>query len=65
MSSEIFTSCVKQVDRKMIAEGRKIALIVDNCPAHTHVEGLEAVKLLFFPPVFGVQEFHRKVKQMQ
>ena len=34
----------------MIAEGRKIALIVDNCPAHPHVEGLEAVELVFLPP---------------
>ena len=50
MNSEIFTNWVKHLDRTMIAEGRKIALIVDNCPAHPHVEGLEAVKLVFLPP---------------
>ena len=34
----------------MIAEGRKITMIVDNCPAHPHVEGLQAVELFFLPP---------------
>ena len=34
----------------MIAEGRKITMIVDNCPAHPHVEGLQAVELIFLPP---------------
>ena len=50
MNSEIFTSWVKHLDRTMIAKGRKIALIVDNCPAHPYVEGLEAVELVFLPP---------------
>ena len=31
-------------------EGRKITMIVDNCPAHPHVEGLQAVELIFLPP---------------
>ena len=32
----------------MIAEGRKITMIVDNC--HPHVEALQAVQLIFLPP---------------
>ena len=50
MDSDIFTRWVKELDRKMIAEGRKITMIVDNCPAHPHVEGLQAVELIFLPP---------------
>ena len=49
MDSDIFTRWLKELDRK-IAEGRKITMIVDNCPAHPHVEGLQAVELIFLPP---------------
>ena len=50
MDSDIFTRWLKELDRKMIAEGRKITVIVDNCPAHPHVEGLQAVELILLPP---------------
>ena len=50
MDSDIFTRWLKELDRKMIAEGRKITMIVDNCPAHPHVEGLQAVELISLPP---------------
>ena len=50
MDSDIFTRWLKELDRKMIAERRKITMIVDNCPAHPHVEGLQAVELIFLPP---------------
>ena len=50
MDSDIFTPWLKELDRKMIAEGRNITVIVDNCPAHPHVEGLQAVELIFLPP---------------
>ena len=50
MDSDIFTRWLKELDRKMIAEGRKITMIVDYCPAHPHVEGLQAVELIFLPP---------------
>ena len=50
MDSDIFTRWLKELDRKMIAEGRKITMIVDDCPAHPHVEGLQGVELIFLPP---------------
>ena len=34
MDSEIFTEWVKQLDRKFLVQNRKVAFIVDNCPAH-------------------------------
>ena len=39
-----------QIDNKFVAEGRKIALIVDNCPAHPNINKLQAVGLIFLPP---------------
>ena len=50
MESEIFTSWVKHLDRLMIAQGRKVVLIVDNCLAHPHIVGLEVVELVYFHP---------------
>ena len=34
MDGDLFTEWVKELDRKFAAQDRKIALIVDNCPAH-------------------------------
>ena len=50
MDSEIFTDWVKQLDRTFHAKSRKLALIVDNCPAHPHIPGLVAIDLIFLPP---------------
>lgn len=49
MTSEIFSECVKKLEKKMFRKKRKIALIVDNCPAHPD-SGLKAVELVFMPP---------------
>eukprot|EP00794_Sanderia_malayensis_P001774 gene1774-biopygen1618 len=50
MDGSLFTEWVKEIDRKFAAEGRKIALIVDNCPAHPTIDSLQAVELIFLPP---------------
>ena len=50
MDSDIFTGYVKKLDAKFETEGRKIVLIIDNCPAHPEVTGLKAVELVFLPP---------------
>ncbi|KAM3319815.1 hypothetical protein P3S67_007015 [Capsicum chacoense] len=45
----LFREYVQQLDAKM--DGRKILLIVDNCPAHPkNVEDLRNVELFFLPP---------------
>ena len=41
---------VRELDRTFMGEGRKDALIVDNCVAHPHIEGLKAIQLVFLPP---------------
>ena len=47
MDSEIFTEWIKQLDRKFLAQNRKVAFIVDNCPAHPHVPDLTVIDLIF------------------
>ena len=50
MSGELFEEWVRELDRKFFVAKRKIALIIDNCTAHPHVENLEWVELIFLPP---------------
>ena len=49
MGGNLFTEWVRQLDNKFVAEGRKIALIIDNCPAHPRIDNLQAVELIFLP----------------
>ncbi|XP_054709194.1 tigger transposable element-derived protein 6-like [Uloborus diversus] len=51
MTSDIFEECISKLDRKMRDQNRKIALLVDNCPAHPNVSSkLSNVNLIFLPP---------------
>ena len=50
MDSQIFEEWVRKLDRTFRMEGRKIALLIDNCPAHPSVSDLTNVQLVFLPP---------------
>lgn len=50
MTSEIWEKSIKQLDRQFSRKGRKIALVIDNCSAHSKVANLEAIELVFLPP---------------
>ena len=50
MTAELFEEWVRELDRKFSAAKRKIALIIDNCTAHPHVEQLASIELIFLPP---------------
>lgn len=50
MTSEIFKQWLVKLDKKFQNQNRKVAMIVDNCPAHPNVKGLKAIKLVFLPP---------------
>ena len=50
MTSEIFTDWLKKLDQRLKRQKRKIAMVVDNSPAHPHVRGLQCVELIFLPP---------------
>ena len=50
MDSTLFEEWVCELDVKFQKENRKIALIIDNCPAHPTIADLSNVKLIFLPP---------------
>ena len=41
---------LRELDRKFEMRGGKVAMIVNNCPAHLEVSGLKAINLQFLPP---------------
>ena len=50
MDSILFEEWVREVDRRFTKEGRKIVLLVDNCPAHRSIDNLVSTELIFLPP---------------
>ena len=50
MGGILFEEWALELDRNFLSEGRKVALVIDNCPAHPHIENLKAIKLFFLPP---------------
>ena len=44
----LFEEWVRELDRKFLSEGRNVALVIDNCPAHPHIENPKAIKLFFY-----------------
>ena len=50
MDSTLFEEWVRELDMKFQKENRKIALIIDSCPAHPTTADLSNVKLIFLPP---------------
>ena len=50
MDRTLFEEWLRELDRKFDMQGRKIVLVVDNCPAHPDVSRLKAINLQFLPP---------------
>ena len=46
----LFSDYARRLDAKFHVEGRKVALIIDNSPAHPNIDNLKAVELVFLPP---------------
>ena len=50
MVSDLFTKWLTKLDKQYQRAGRKVAMVIDNCPAHPNVQtSLEAMKLIFLP----------------
>lgn len=49
MTMAIFENWLREEDARFTRQGRKVVLIVDNCPAHGQVEGLKSISLEFLP----------------
>ncbi|XP_012938262.1 tigger transposable element-derived protein 4 [Aplysia californica] len=50
MTGEIFESWVRQLDNRFGRENRKVALFMDDCPAHPDIDNLSAITLVRLPP---------------
>jgi hypothetical protein len=50
MLGDVFESWLRDFDRDMDRQDRKVLLFIDNCSAHPDISDLKAVKLVFFPP---------------
>ena len=51
MVSDLFSSWLTKLDAKFVREKRKVAMVVDNCPAHPNIQcNLRAIKLVSLPP---------------
>lgn len=48
--ADIFEKEVRSWDEELTKKGRKIVLLLDNCNAHPHVQGLKSIRLVFLPP---------------
>ena len=49
MDSQIFEEWVRKLDQAFRMEGRKIVLLIDNCPVHLSVFDVTNVQLVFLP----------------
>jgi transposase-like protein len=50
MTSELFSNWLCDLNKKCKRQKRKIALVIDNCPAHPNLANLSHIKLVFLPP---------------
>ena len=49
MTSQLFEEWLKKLDKQFSTQKRKIAMVVDNCPAHPKIDDLKAIELIFLP----------------
>jgi len=50
LDSQLFEGWAREQDRKFEHEGRKVALVVDKCPANLEVANLKAINLVLLLP---------------
>ena len=50
MDGKLFEEWLRELDKKFAFEGRNVAFVIDNYPAHPHFDNLKAIKLYFLPP---------------
>ena len=50
MDGMIFEEWLRELDQTFKRQGRKIIMIVDNCPAYPEIKGLKSIDLQFLPP---------------
>ena len=46
----LFEEWVRKLDSSFRAQSRKVALLIDNCPAHPEIKNLTNINLILLPP---------------
>nr|XP_015913217.2 tigger transposable element-derived protein 4-like [Parasteatoda tepidariorum] len=74
MTTMIWERHIRKLDSQFSRQKRKVALIVDNCTAHSQPESLKAIEIVFLPPNVTallqpldqgiIRDFKRKYKKM-
>ena len=41
---------MQELDTKFLPKGKSVALVINNCPAHPHIENWKSIKLFFLSP---------------
>ena len=49
MDSVLFEEWIREIDTKFTKEKKKVALIIDNCPAHLTINNLKSIELILLP----------------
>ncbi|XP_037555333.1 tigger transposable element-derived protein 4 [Dermacentor silvarum] len=49
MTRSLFEQWLRDMDRRFVKEKRRVLFLVDNCPGHGQVAGLEAIRVEFLP----------------
>ena len=50
MTGVLFEEWVSKLDSFFRVQSRKVALLIDNCPAHPEIKNLTNINLIFLPP---------------
>ena len=50
LNGKLFEEWLRELDRKFACEGRNVAFVIDNYPAHPHIDNLKSINLYFLPP---------------
>ena len=46
----MYSVLLPEMDTKFTKEKQKVALIIDNCPAHPTIDNLKSIELIFLSP---------------
>ena len=66
MDSVLFEEWVRDVNKKFQIEGRKVALIIHNCPAHPIIENLSHVNFFcFFATEYYIHENLKELREKE
>ena len=61
MDSVLFEEWIREMDTKFTKEKKKVALIIDNCPAHPTIDNLKSIELIFLPPYTTSKAYYKSL----